>query len=136
MKKQTLGERVKLLRKSYSLTQAEFAREIGKSQLTVGNLERGVSEEVQPETLNNIIKRFGVTREWLIDGKGEMEPIRKLAVQVAPVDYTDEAWVMAKEQIKKKDDLLENLGTSFSILTTMLKESGISFLHRVGKTGS
>jgi transcriptional regulator with XRE-family HTH domain len=143
MRKQTLGERVKLLREAYGLSQADFAREIGKSLLTVGNLERGVSKEVQPETINNIIKRFKTTREWLINGNGEMNPSGEASPQPITPDYTQEAWAMAKQQLEKKDkeievkdSILQNLAISFDRVTKMMQDSGMSFLQPVANTGT
>lgn len=78
MKKQTTGERIKLLRTEYRLTQAEFASIIKVSTLTISNIERGVTQTSYPETIKNIADKFGTTYEWISEGRGEMLPNGKL----------------------------------------------------------
>ena len=74
MKNETLGERIKLLRRAYGLTQSSFANEIDMSHIAIGNLERGLATNPQPDTLSSIVRNFGTTTEWLMEGNGEMLP--------------------------------------------------------------
>jgi len=74
MKKQTIGDRVKLLRTTYRLTQADFASKVKMSLLTISNLERGVAQNPHPDTIGNIASAFGTTVEWLEEGANEMLP--------------------------------------------------------------
>ncbi len=67
----TIGKRVRQLRKEKGLTQAEFAKRLHCDRITVLNIEQ---EKVSPSStvLLAICNVFGVRREWLLEGKGEM----------------------------------------------------------------
>lgn len=66
-----MKEHIKELRKFFGLTQSEFGESIGVSRDVVGNLELG---RVEPSELiiKMICKTYGVNREWLETGQGEM----------------------------------------------------------------
>ena len=66
-----LGERVKFVRKSNKLNQADFAKRLGISQTHVSKIEKNV--ENPSETLLKLISiEFGISEEWLKTGAGEM----------------------------------------------------------------
>lgn len=67
----TLGERVKIVRKSNKLNQADFAKRLGISQTHVSKIEKNV--ENPSETLLKLISlEFGISEEWLKNDTGEM----------------------------------------------------------------
>ncbi len=67
----TLGERVKIVRKSNKLNQADFAKRLGISQTHVSKIEKNV--ENPSETLLKLISlEFGISEEWLKNNTGEM----------------------------------------------------------------
>lgn len=146
MKKTTMGDRIRQLREDYSQTKADFAKTIGVAPLSVGNIERGVTQTFHTDTLNKIVSAYGTTREWLESGRGEMLPNGKKDItapvsQPGSIDYKDEAWDLAREQIKKKDkeievrdSILQTLAISFDRVTKMMQDSGMSFLRPVEKT--
>lgn len=82
-----MKERLKELRKALNLKQREMAERLGVTVSLVGVWESGVQPISKPR-IYQICKEFGVRREWLEDGKGEMmEPpsdARKLS------DFSDE----------------------------------------------
>lgn len=67
---ETVGERIKFIRKSKGLTQDEFAKQIGSVQNTVTGYETG-RREPSGQVLELIIVKFGVDRIWLETGAGE-----------------------------------------------------------------
>ena len=71
MNKAELGERVKAIREHYGLPQPLFAKQINKTQGFVSNVETGRSG-VSEETIKEICFLFGVNKEWLVSGVGEM----------------------------------------------------------------
>ena len=71
MNKVELGERVKAIREHYGLPQPLFAKQINKTQGFVSNVETGRSG-VSEETIKEICFLFGVNKEWLVSGAGEM----------------------------------------------------------------
>jgi len=67
----SVGERIKQLRQILGLTQTEFASKIGITYKMLGLYERGAYDP--PEKVLKLISSvFGVSYEWLKEGKGEM----------------------------------------------------------------
>lgn len=65
-----MQNRIRELRKSLNLTQADFGAKITLSQRAIANLENG--SPVTERNFNAICKTFGVNPEWLRNGVGEM----------------------------------------------------------------
>jgi repressor LexA len=66
-----IGKRIRELREVLGLTQKQFGEKIGKSWRTVQDWEAGKSS-IPDHTLRFISSTFGVSYEWLKEGKGEM----------------------------------------------------------------
>jgi repressor LexA len=67
----SVGERIKQLRELLGLTQTEFASRIGLTYKMLGLYERGKYEPSE-KVLKLISSTFGISYEWLKEGKGEM----------------------------------------------------------------
>jgi len=59
----TLGNKIKEIRKTFDMTQDEFAREIGIEAEQISRIECGVRGTSQ-ERLNLICEKFGTTMEY------------------------------------------------------------------------
>ena len=66
-----MGERIKKLRKTLGMTQAEFAKKIGSVQNTLTGYESG-RRNPSNAVIVSICNIFGVSEEWLREGTGEM----------------------------------------------------------------
>ena len=66
-----MNSRIKSVRKSRSLTQAEFAQKLGIKQNTVACYETGLRVPSDAVILS-ICREFGVNELWLRTGEGEM----------------------------------------------------------------
>lgn len=66
-----MNERIKKLRMALTLTQQEFAKQIGSTQNVVANYEIG-RRNPSKSVINNICKTFHVNEDWLRTGTGEM----------------------------------------------------------------
>jgi transcriptional regulator with XRE-family HTH domain len=66
-----LNTRLKELRHSLNLTQAEFAKRIGTVQNTITGYESGRRNPSNP-VISAICKEFNVNEEWLRTGEGDM----------------------------------------------------------------
>lgn len=80
--KKTIGSRVKELMKHEGKNQTEFATSIGVTQPTVGNL---INDSTNPnfKSIDAILRNYpNVSRDWLLEGKGEM--FLDLAPKVEP----------------------------------------------------
>lgn len=65
------GDRIRSLRKALGLTQTEFAKELGLTQNYIHLVEKG-ERQISDRTLADMQRTFSVSKEWLIDGVGEM----------------------------------------------------------------
>lgn len=65
------ASRIRALRKSLGLSQTEFAKKLGVTQSSVTGYETGSRLPSSP-AMTSICTVFGVRREWLEDGTGEM----------------------------------------------------------------
>ena len=70
----TLGERIKKVRKSMDLTQADFCQRIGLKRNSISLVESG-KRNVSDQTILSICREFGVNEEWLRTGQGPMKPL-------------------------------------------------------------
>lgn len=66
-----MNERIKTLRKTLNLTQAEFGERIGIKKNSVSQIESGVNSVTEPNILS-ICREFHVNEIWLRTGEGEM----------------------------------------------------------------
>lgn len=67
----TIGERIKLVRKSQKLTLVQFAERIKIKFGSVSKLESGENNPAD-RTISMICCQFGIREEWLRTGEGEM----------------------------------------------------------------
>ena len=67
-----MNERIKKLRRSLDLTQQEFADRIGVKRNTIANYEIGRNEPID-SVLELIVREFGVSKQWLLDGTGGLD---------------------------------------------------------------
>ena len=64
-------QRLKLIRKSLHLTQAEFSVYLGITQTAYSMIENG-HRPLSPRYIKIICTEFGVSEQWLTCGEGEM----------------------------------------------------------------
>lgn len=68
---ETIGERIKALRKSLHISQAEFGQRIGVKQNTVATWESGVRVP-SDVAIRSISREFSADEDWLRRGVGEL----------------------------------------------------------------
>lgn len=87
-----MKDRIKLVRQSYALTQAQFAEELGLSRNFVAMVEIG-QREPSDRTIADICRVFNINEQWLRTGEGEMlvqlTPSEELAVFTAQLQRED-----------------------------------------------
>ncbi len=71
MSKAELGERVRIIRRHYGLTQSQFAQKINRTPGFISDIETGKSR-ISEQTIKAICFFSGVNKEWLLTGVGEM----------------------------------------------------------------
>lgn len=116
--KQTVNERVRLLRTSLRLNQVDFANALKISPSLISKIERG--DELSMATLDSIIKTFHVPEEWLVTGIGTMsykEP--EPEVQFNPA--SDILYNEMKDQILFMRETIKSLTGQVEFLREMLR---------------
>lgn len=69
----TVNDRIKDVRKKFNLTQEELGEKLGVSRGIIKNIEYNVVDaSTKPLLLTSICSTFGISREWLENGDGEM----------------------------------------------------------------
>lgn len=65
---ETIGKRIKTVRKLYKISQVDFSNRIGISQATLSELEQ---DKYKPsvDAIQTISKQFGVNVEWILFGE-------------------------------------------------------------------
>ena len=112
-----LGDRVKALRTRDRLSQIELADKLGLGGPSVSAIEsRGSTSE---DTILKLVKIFKVSKEWLINGLGEVPAgvIMPTELSASP-PWRDEAYETLKRENQKLWMIIEKLtgapvGTSF-----------------------
>lgn len=69
-----MNERLKEVREFFEMTQSDFGNKIGiKSRAHISALESG-TRNVTDRIISDVCREFGVSKEWLRTGEGEMFP--------------------------------------------------------------
>lgn len=90
-----MRKRIGQLRKSLGLTQKQFGEKIGIQRGTVTNYELG--RNIPTETVRLMIcKIYGVRREWLETGEGEMFKKK---------NRYEQAWDMSEKYLKDENEM-------------------------------
>ena len=67
----TIGERIKAVRKERRMTQSEFGNKISLVASAICQLEND-SSTLTERVIKDICREFGINRDWLLYGNGEM----------------------------------------------------------------
>lgn len=70
---QSIGERIRALRKEHGETQERFSSRIGLKRNSVTQIELGINRP-SAVVIKAICREYGVRREWLLTGEGDMYP--------------------------------------------------------------
>lgn len=90
-----MRKRIGQLRKSLGLTQKQFGEKIGVQRGTVTNYELG--RNIPTETVRLMISKiYGVRREWLETGDGEMFKKK---------NRYEQAWDMSEKYLKDENEM-------------------------------
>lgn len=68
-----MNERVKQIRRSYGMTQQEFADALGVTGATVSRIESG-QRSLTSQMIKAICREFDIKEHWLLTGEGDDEP--------------------------------------------------------------
>ena len=79
----TVGERIRIIRKSQDMNQSEFAKEIAISTTSVCQLETG-RYNISRMTKKLLCSRFHVNPLWLDTGEGEIYVTAETAEEIIP----------------------------------------------------
>lgn len=106
-----INERVRDLRISLGMNQQEFATQLDVATMTISRWEKGITD-INLKAINKIINTFGINREWLVNGIGELDVKDKNQNQSSN-PWKDEAYnrlieenAFLKNQIQNLNDLI------------------------------
>lgn len=145
--KTTRGGRLQHLLDEYEISPEKLAGLVEMSGQAVRAIIKNESKPYK-STIEKLASALGTSYDYLENGKGEALPdgkikLKNLSEKQTENPWEDEAWGLAKDQIKekdqqlkKKDDILEMLAVSFDRVTKMMQDSGMSFLQVAKKTGT
>lgn len=98
-----IGDRIKQVRECFGLTQEEFGEriELGRSHISL--LESG-KRSPSDLSISNICRVYGVNRDWLVKGTGEMfggtQALIEGIVRLLDIaDEEDREWITAYLQL-------------------------------------
>ncbi len=143
-----LSNRIKFIRETHKVSKVEFARRIEISEAYVSKLESGQKTKMSALLAKIIEHEFSVSREWLLEGKGNpFLPEQQLPLSQHLTDESEKKWLGNLSEferllseisatyinlpIKNLDDVLRRdftrlnslLGMDLCILYTRLKAS-------------
>lgn len=95
------NNRVKEVRELLNFSQSEFAQKIGTTMTTVSRMETN-AVPVSKKTIQRIIDVFGVSKDWLLTGNGEMN------LNFVPGQETKVISTKTIEVLESKVEHLEN----------------------------
>ena len=126
----TVNERVKLLRTSLAISQAELANAIGTTVTSISRIEKGHAEP-RNSTVQKIAKTYNASLDWLLKGTGEMLLPGPQEIQNSneSVSWKDEAFAQLKnhnETLKQEIEWLKNL---------VNKMANVNFREGIGLVG-
>ena len=84
-----MKDRIKQIRKHHKLTQVEFGERIGVKGNTVTGYETGLRNPTDAVILS-ICREFGVNKDWLLTGKGDMYDVPEDEVAAVVSDLLEE----------------------------------------------
>lgn len=78
------GERVREFRKSLGMTLEKFSERVGVSKAAISNIERG-ERALTEQMITSISREFGVSKDWLRTGEGEMQAPKTKQAEIADI---------------------------------------------------
>ena len=118
----TLGARIKFRMKELGLTQVKLGERVGLSQVAIGNIINGKTENT-PKILQ-IAMVLRVNPEWLINGIGGMEEVA--GKNTAPLTLSESEW---KSYTPKAKQFIDEI--LFLIKNKKIDDNEISVLQKM-----
>ena len=109
----SLGDRVRVVRRSLKLSQAEFAKKLKVSRSYVGQVETH-KEPASRKFLEAVHREFEVSIDWLLEGKGEAytDSLKQLEIGMKLSGKRQQAFFQkARRAIEFYDKLFNCLGS-------------------------
>lgn len=101
------GQRLALFRKSLGLNQRDFAARLGFSPGRIGSIESG-SAAPSRSFLERLAKEFEVSSDWLLQGIGEMQRVRRPEFDIGLGDISGEELRKIVEEHYSRKQIAQN----------------------------
>ena len=112
-----MQSRIKILRTELGMSMSAFGERIGVGSSSISKIETGVNSPSE-QTIRAICSEFGVRREWLETGEGEM---------YAPVVYDDAIGIIGRRML----DDPERTGRLLRAIAAMDDDSWYTLIAKV-----
>lgn len=106
-------ERLRLARKKLNYTQEEFSRGLGVLRGSYSDMERGKVKMITESALMLLEINFGISRDWLLHGTGEM-------LISADSANTKDDMLSMQMKIKEQEDEIERLKSIIQKIKTLV----------------
>lgn len=107
--KNTVNERVVMLKTDLKMNAAEFCHASGIASSTLANIQNG--KPISAKTLKTISEKLSVSYEWLETGNGKAFIERKSNSDASP--WKDEAYQVLKDQVEFLKEIIRANGLNF-----------------------
>lgn len=127
--KDTINNRIMLLKNESGLTNLDFCHEANISHGTLNNIQNG--ENVSPKTIKTICEALNINKEWLTEGKGAKHNASKENNALNEKSNVAKALELLEEQLKKKDEQIAQLMKIFAkvnFLNAVEQNTGLTYL--------
>lgn len=137
----TVNQRIVALKEESGMSTQEFCMMANISNGTFNNIQRG--ENISAKTIRTICHALGLRQTWVLTGEGPKSALLEgdgiAEINPSPhATWKDEAYMLMKEQLKKKDEQISQLMAVFSTLNfrKALDKAAVPFLFPNTKQGA
>lgn len=114
-----IGTRIQTLRKAVGLSRRQFGEKIGKPQSSIAYLETYEKAKVSDGIVDLICDTYGVRKEWLISGQGEMFQEDSPAGNAEHSDLKDRLKSIREKEGLLQKDFAAQLGCSLDHIKSL-----------------
>ena len=117
---ESIGLRIKKIRKEYGLNQKEFGERLGVTNAHISRMEKGITEP--SEALSKLIcKEFGISMDWLKNGHGPMEE-----AELGIDDKMYESTTQFNKLLRSDNNTVRNLAAELNVLYASI--TGVDYM--------
>jgi transcriptional regulator with XRE-family HTH domain len=130
-----IGNQIKKIREFFNLSQVNFARELGITQAHVSKIEHSL-EKPSEQLLLALSWRYGIRKEWIVHGDGNMMLDIEVYLQHILELYGEEKFRKSAVYVRLQDEEAAMLSYKQEGLTNEEFTEMIQYLKELWATGN